>query len=488
MCRSPALPATIAAILLLASCGGRRDDGPVRADVIASPEQFKKPLDNGTNAGGQTLLAATSQGLVAFDASGALIGGLAERWIVEDDGASYLFRLKRTRWPDGSPVRADEVARLLRARFRAYPAITAGLAPEVRGMTDEVLEITLPGPSSSFLQLLAHPALATARKGGGTGPFRETESDGALRLMPTPGTLPDEATEGEPVLAKHLPVWLRPVRAPLGFVRFARGQTDLMLGGRIQHLPYVSLTTLPNNAVRADPANGLLGLMIEDRPGFLANRDVREVLAMAIDRDRIAQRLNLAGWRTSTNLLPDRLELNRAPTQPGWASRDLWLRRGYARSVVANWTKIEKEAPPSLRIALPEGPGTRMLFRLLQEDYAAIGLSVEEVAWDAPADLRLVDEVAPFDSAIWYLARVGCGMNALCSKEAEARLDVARHALTDAERAQALGDAETLALAEANYIPLGMPIRFALVGKRLTGYQPSPRARHPLNALFRDPR
>ncbi|MET0363001.1 MAG: ABC transporter substrate-binding protein, partial [Sphingobium sp.] len=68
------------------------------------------------------------------------------------------------------------------------------------------------------------------------------------------------------------------------------------------------------------------------------------------------------------------------------------------------------------------------------------------------------------------------------------RLDVARTAATAAERAGALAGAETLTLAEANYIPLGMPIRFALVRNRLTGYMPSPRARHPLNALFRDPR
>jgi len=482
------LHSVILASLLLAGCGGRTDNGPVQVDVIGTRRQLAQPLDNGSNAGGQTMLAATAQGLVAFDAEGALIGALAERWIVEDDGSSYLFRLKRTRWPGGEPVKAAEIARLLTARFKAYPGLAAGLDPKVRGMTDEVLEIRLPGPNASFLQLLAHPAMGVAGKAGGSGPFLGKMHGGVATLVPVAADAPVAESERDaPAVARHFPVYLRAVRPALGFARFARRQTDLLLGGRFQHLPYVAVATLPRNAVRADPVNGLLGLMIEGRSDFLGNRDVREVLSMAIDRDRIVTRLNLAGWRTATTLLPDRLELARTPAQPTWSERAVALRRSYARSVVANWTRLNG-APPTLRIALPPGPGARVLFHSLQEDYAAIGLTIASVDADAPADLRLIDEVAPFDSAVWYLARIGCGLNALCSKEAEAQLDIARHAATDTERATALGEAETLSLAEANYVPLGMPVRFALVRSRLTGYQLSPRARHPLNALFRDTR
>jgi peptide/nickel transport system substrate-binding protein len=40
-------------------------------------------------------------------------------------------------------------------------------------------------------------------------------------------------------------------------------------------------------------------------------------------------------------------------------------------------------------------------------------------------------------------------------------------------------------VAHNGYIPLGAPVRWSLVAKRLTGFEPSPRARHPLNHLFR---
>ncbi|HEX7873163.1 MAG TPA: ABC transporter substrate-binding protein [Sphingobium sp.] len=477
--------ASVAAMLaLLSACGGKGDNGPVRVDVIGTRQQMQEPLANGGNAAGQTVLAATAQGLVAFDAGGDLIGGLAERWIVDDDGQAYLFRLKRARWANGDPIRAQDVARLLRSRFEANPILLAGLAPQVRGMTDEVLEIRLPGPMPSFLQLLAHPALAIARRGEGTGPFHPKRDGDVIALTPMADKDRADDAEGDPAR----PAFLRPLRAASGFVRFQRKQSDLLLGGRLQHLPYVSVASLPGTAVRADPVNGLLGLMMEGRSGLIADRDVRVALSSAVSRDRLSQWLNLAGWRTTTALLPAKLDLGRDPAQPAWMAGDPGVRQDNARSVLRNWSERHDGAPLILRIALPAGPGSRLLYQSLRRDYAAIGLTLELVAWDAPADLRLIDEVAPFDSAIWYLSRVGCGPNRLCSEEAEAQIERARKAPTEAERAAALAQAESLSLAEANYIPIGMPVRFALVRPRLTGYQPSPRARHPLNALFLTPR
>ncbi|MCE7797813.1 ABC transporter substrate-binding protein [Sphingobium sufflavum] len=481
-------PMVLAPLLLLGGCGLEGDDGPVRVDIIGTQEQIAQPLDNGGNAAGQVMLASASQGLVAFDAGGDLIGALAERWIVEDDGESYIFRLRHTHWADGGAVKAEEVARLLRARFAANPALLAGLTPQVRGMTDEVLEIRLPGSAPSFLQILAHPALAVARRDGGTGPFRKTRKGDLVTLTPVaPGDRRDDATTAADAEAP-LPLYVRAVRPAIGFARFQRHESDLLLGGRFQHLPYVTAASPPTRAVRADPVNGLLGLVVEGRSAFLANRDVRDALAMAINRERLAQRLNLAGWRTATNILPAQMDLPRPPAQIPWSERELALRQSYARSVVTNWTRAHG-APGPIRIALPAGPGARMLHESLRQDYAAIGLPVTLVDWTAKdADMRLIDEVAPFDSALWYLTRIGCGLNALCSADAAAQLAIARHAATEPERAAALAAAETLSLAEATYIPLGMPIRFALVRNRLTGYQPSPRARHPLNSLFRDPR
>jgi oligopeptide transport system substrate-binding protein len=475
--------ALMVAAFALSGCGGRDDHGPIVVDVIGSPSEVAEPLRNATRTSGKVLLGATAQGLVAFDASGEVVNALAERWIVEDDGRSYIFRIKNARWADDEPVKAQEVARALKARMAANPTLLAGMKPDVLGMTDQVVEIRLDGPAPSFLQLLAQPAMAVARPGGGTGPFRKTTEEGVVTLHPASGD-EAEATDDERAVDEPEPLYVRASRAALAFARFKAGHSDLVLGGRFEHLPLVAVANLPPGTVRADPVSGLFGLMVEGKSDFLANRDVREILSMAIDRERLLGLLNLQGWQTATTLLPAPLDLARPPTQVPWAERPMDLRRGYARSVVNNWRAMHGEIAP-LRIALPPGPGARMLFFSLAADYRAIGLSLKPVAPDAAADLRLIDEVAPFDSALWYLARLDCEQSKLCSEEAQASLDTALKAQSDQERQAALDSAEMAIVGQNNFIPIGMPIRFSLVRGRLTGFQPSPRAVHPLNALVK---
>ncbi|PKP63081.1 MAG: peptide ABC transporter substrate-binding protein, partial [Alphaproteobacteria bacterium HGW-Alphaproteobacteria-9] len=58
--------------------------------------------------------ATTHEGLVALDPAGQVVPAMAERWIVTDDGMSYIFRLRDSTWPDGEEITATEVRRLLR--------------------------------------------------------------------------------------------------------------------------------------------------------------------------------------------------------------------------------------------------------------------------------------------------------------------------------------------------------------------------------------
>src|SRR3546814_7890285 len=60
--------------------------------------------------------------------------------------------------------------------------------------------------------------------------------------------------------------------------------------------------------------------------------------------------------------------------------------------------------------------------------FARIGVPSVRVDRDADADLRLIDEVAPYDSALWYLGRISCAYEMACSSEATARLSEAQQA------------------------------------------------------------
>ncbi len=106
------------------------------------------------------------------------------------------------------------------------------------------------------------------------------------------------------------------------------------------------------------------------------------------------------------------------------------------------------------------------------------------MALGASADLRLVDAVAPYDSARWYLA-TACDP---CGEAARAALEAARLAPNAAARGQAIAQADRALDADAAFIPLARPLRWSLVAQRLVQFQSNARAWHPLNRLRRDTR
>src|SRR6476619_5791531 len=95
----PQLP-VLALLALLAGCGARDSGKAVQVAYIGAPDAL---LDKGLRlaAPAQQIRAATAEGLVSLDATGELVPALAERWIVTEDGLSYIFRLRNSNWPDG---------------------------------------------------------------------------------------------------------------------------------------------------------------------------------------------------------------------------------------------------------------------------------------------------------------------------------------------------------------------------------------------------
>jgi len=467
---------------MTAGCDRSRHDGPVSVDVIGAPAQLAKPLRDSRSAAAKVMLGAVGQGLLGFDPGGEVVGALAESWIVEDGGQSYIFRLRRTHWTDGEPVKADLVARLLKERLRANAPSLAGLEPEVRAMTDRVIEIRLGMALPVFIQLFAQPQFAMLTGDIGSGPYLAAQEGGDYVLTPVADRV--DPADAEPpqepaaVERRHL----RADRAALALVRFRNGATDLVLGGRFQHLPLLAIGDFEPRDVRVDPVSGLFGLAVTGSSDFLADANVREALSRVIDRAALAGMLNLSGWRAAVTPLPAALDLGRAPTRPVWADGDPDNRLAIARQSVDRWVAAHGD-PPMLRIALPEGPGASLLFIRLGQDFARLGVRVDRVAMDENADLTLIDEVAPFDSALWYLARLDCPMRLSCDKPASALLETARTADTAEARSTALAEAERRITLHGGYIPLGQPVRWALVNRRLNGFVPSARGIHPLNRL-----
>ncbi|HEX4848084.1 MAG TPA: ABC transporter substrate-binding protein [Novosphingobium sp.] len=476
--------ASLALVLVLGGCLGD-DDRPIEVAAIGPSAS---PFAPGPRLPGpaQLLRAATVEGLVGFDEQGRVVPALADRWIVTDDGLSFIFRLRDGTWADGSPITGESARAALIQAFAAQRGTALGkdlaVVAEVRTMAGRVIELRLSAQQPELLQLLAQPELGLVRGGRGAGPMRlRREKDSAL-LRPIPPEdrgLPQEEDWAD--RARKLELNAMPAKTAIE--RFNTGDADVVLGGALADFPRLDAMGVARGAIRMDPVSGLFGLALVHEDGFLAKPENREALAMAIDREALAGAINLAGWLVTTRVVNPGLPGDDGTIGERWAGRSLEERRALATSRVTAW-KGRSGGAVSLRIALGPGPGHDLLFERIAADFKAIGLSAVRVGADADADLRLIDTVATYSSAQWFLNRLSCAsLPAACSPAADR---FAEQALTEpdpAKRAELFSQAEAQLTVANSYIPFGAPVRWSLVGGGVTGFAPNRLAVHPLMSL-----
>ena len=472
---------TLPLLLMAAALSGCGSHGqqPLRVVVIGEPQSG---IDADVPA--QLIRSATTEGLVALDEEGKVVPALADRWIITDDGESYIFRLRDGNWPDGSQISGESARNALRqaiANMGGTPlAIDLASIDDIRAMAGRVVEIRLSHPMPDFLQLLAQPELGLTHRGKGAGPMM-LKREGAVTVLtaipPEKRGLP--AVEGWSRLAR--PVRIKSTSGANAVADFAAGKVDVVLGGRLVDLPRLGRSALGKNNARLDPVIGLFGLVVQHDEGLLGTPQNREALAMAIDREALAAKLGVPGWQPTTRMVAPGTDGDAALVEERWTDMDLATRRAFAADRIASWAKLGGH-PAQLRIALPDGPGADLLATQLTADFATIGIAVVRVGEGAPADLRLLDRVARYPRAAWFLGQFACSTSRRpCSRAADT---LATRAAADAKTAPLLYAQAERALAQSNiFIPLGAPIRWSLVGTEYGGFSTNRWGFHPLSGM-----
>jgi ABC-type transport system substrate-binding protein len=475
--------------LTLAGCW-RNDDGAVRVAFIDTPEGL---FGGGVrlSPGAQHLRGATAAGLVSLDARGDVIPALADRWIVTDDGRSFIFRLRDGTWPDGRELSAESARTALVDAIRALEGTSLGLdlAPieDVRAMAGRVVEIRLSAPVPTLLQLLAQPELALARgrspNGGASGDMLFTRNGAtAILTMKPPAArgIPEQSDWDQYVRA----IALHAESAPRAIAQFDNGELDLVLGGRIDALPLADTGPLSRGTVRLDPALGLFGLHVQRGRGLLATAQGREAIAMALDRPALVEPFNIGGWIPTTRVVAPALPADSGQIEERWSERTIEETRAEAARRVAAWRRANGRGEAGVTLAIGRGPGLDSLFRELASQLAAIGVTLERVPEGRAADLVLIDRVARYAEPRWFLNQFNCGLRrGMCSSDADALVSESIVQTDPAAKATLLAQAEAeLTLANV-YIPFGSPIRFSLVRGDVEGFAPNAWAFHPLPAL-----
>ncbi|SHJ81890.1 peptide ABC transporter substrate-binding protein [Tepidibacter formicigenes] len=153
----------------------------VRHNTAADPETIDPALN--ASVDGATILVNAFEGLMRLDENDKAIPGVAEKYEVSEDGLTYTFHLRDSKWSDGQPVKAQDFEY---AWKRALDAKTAAdyayqmyylkngekynkgeaSADEVgvKAIDDKTLEVTLEAPTPYFLELTAFPTYFPVRK------------------------------------------------------------------------------------------------------------------------------------------------------------------------------------------------------------------------------------------------------------------------------------------------------------------------------------
>jgi oligopeptide transport system substrate-binding protein len=476
----------LAAALALAACGSG-SDGPLPVALIDSEDElFASGLR--LSYGGQVVRAATGAGLVTLDAQGEVTPALADRWIVADDGRSYIFRLRDGDWPDGAALTGESARDSLRRAIRDLRGTSLGLdlAPvsEVRAMAGRVVEIRLTTPMPDFLRLLAQPELALSHGGFPAGPMTLERHEGGATLSFKPPEARGVPAESEwQQYVRPVAISALDVRAALA--AFEEDDVEVVLGGRLGGWPLAEPGPLSRGTRRLDPAIGLFGLLVRRESGFLARAENREALAMALDRSALLAPFNIAGWIPTTRIVP--AAIAGEGVEERWAGIEIDALRAEARRRVQAWTARNGE-PPVLAVGVADEPGYAGLFNELADQWSQIGVTLRRVE-EGEGDLALVDSVARYAEPRWFLNQFHCSLRrGACVAEADEAVRAALSETDGAARGGAIARAEAMLTAANIYIPLAMPLRWSLVRGDVPGYFPNAWAWHPLPDMATIPR
>ena len=309
--------------------------GIYREGLVGTPTMLNPLL--ASSQPDRDLSALIFSGLTRTAANGAIAPDLARAWKIEEDGKRYIFTLRDdATWHDGQRFTSRDVLFTVRTvQDPAFPGDGA-LADFWRTVTVETPDewtvvCLLPKSYAPFLAYTGIGILPAHLLGGVKAGDLPNE---AFNLRPV-GTGPFsfaalDTTRLEVSLKRHDAYYgPKPRLAGLHF-RFYANTPAVLRGvqvGEIDGMGYIPAQFLADAGAIADSANiygpslsGYTALFFNLKLPVFAEREVRQGLALAIDRDTLVKEA-LRGWGTSGS----------SPILPAsWAYTDAGARQGSA--------------------------------------------------------------------------------------------------------------------------------------------------------------
>lgn len=471
-------------------------------------------LDPGIVQDGDTidLLQQIYEGLVTWGEDNRVQPLLAESWEVQDEGKTYVFKIKRgVKFHNGREITAEDFKWTFERNTNPKLASTTtyylgdieGLNEKVQGKAQEItgievrdshtLVIRLTQPRPYFLGKLTYIISAVLPKESvpadseirsvdqvvGTGPFRLKEY--APEQLVTLEANADYHGGAPKLAGIERPVIKDPVTR---LNKFRAGEVDIVQMER-QDLPAIRKDAKLSPQVRSfnRPAIWYIGLNQKVYAPF-KNRDVRRAFAMAINRDRIVNEILAGANQAAVGIVPPgvvghRPDAQGVPFNPENAKATL-ARAGFPNGQGLPPLELSfREARPDIRIVaeavaqdLEKNLGVKVTLRTMEwraylEKWNRGEIPFFHMRWAA-------DYLDPENFLSFMLATYGpenkIGYNnpefdALC-RQADALMD-------EAQRLPLYARAEDIALQDAPWIPIYFQRDYELISPKVQGLRES---------------
>ncbi len=468
-------------------------------------------------------------GLVMQDKDANLIPGAAESWTVSDDGLVYTFKLRQgATWSDGSAVTAEDFVYSFRrledpatgAEYASmlYPIVGAEEVNTGKGKVEDMgvkavdastLEVKLKAPTPYFLEMLTHQAAYPVNKAA-------IEKLGADWIKP--GNL---VSNGAFTLAEFVPNdHIKLVKNPkfydaanvkidvVNFIptedrstaikRFEAGELDS--NDDIPTEQMADLKAKFGDQLRVGAQLGTYYYAMKWDKEPWSNLELRKAVAMAIDRDFIAEKVWQNSMLPSYTMVPPGIE-GYTPIEADYATMSQIDREDEAKKILEK-LGYGPDKPLKMEIRYNTSENHKNTAVAIQEQLKPLGIEVSLVNTDTKTHYGFLEQKGDFDTARvgWIadykdpetflgVARKASGNNYSVydnPKFEEAMDKAAASGGKPEERMKDLQEAERIVLSDTGFIPILYYSYKNLVSPKLKGFDENVMDVHPTRFMSKE--
>ncbi len=501
----------------LVACGSSSSDEKILSVQTGPDPETVDPALNSAIDGGEMILHAF-EGLLKLDENGDPEAGQAEKWEVSDDGLTYTFHLRDgLKWSDGSDLTAEDF--VYSWQRVCDPNVAAPYASTVLGMVegfdeaaagdieklgveakdDKTFVVHLANPCPYFESIAAFATLNPVQKATieANGDAWATEADTYISNGPF---YVAEWVPGSYVLMKKNTNYWDADSIKLDGIKFnliedANAAYSAYQTGECQMIKDVPTEEIPslkdNDEFHVEPIIGTYYLSLNLQKEPFNNKQVRQALSLAIDRDYVANTLMQGTYSPAGNLVG-----------PGWKDTD-----GSDFSENANGGKeyisttdydanlqkakdLLKEAGyadgkgiPKITYSTNDSGYHKVVAEYLQKAWGELGIDVdvEIVEWASFTPMRrngdymssrngwVGDYSDPSNILELFTTDNGNNDGKYSNPEFDAVIEKSRTTTDAAERSAALHEAEDMLMDDAACIPVAYYNDFYLMSDKVTG-------------------